>query len=469
MNPRIRLDEVEARRAEIQSEVAELDALEAPSEDEATRAETLADEFATLTTEAETLRAKVEKLEAVRAAHIDGTHVERGFHAPHVTVKRSAFEGVEGAAFETRAAVRSRALNALEEIQRGAIADGHVDEVARKVETIPGVAEMVLAYGSPAYRSAFEAWMGAQGDASRLVYTPEEAAAVRASMSLTSNAGGYSLPTLLDPSLIHTGTASKQSLRSIARVEQGTQNVWNGVSVGNVTTYWVAENTALTDGTPTFAGPSVTAAKLTAFVTASYEIFEDSMLQAQLPGLIAESMGYAEADAFITGSGSGAPKGIITCLSGTAGVTVTATTRGTFDTGSAVDVFALLNAIPSRYEDGATWVANKATFNKIKQMSTGSNGSYFWSDFNAGIGSPLLGSPILQSSAFSSATTSGTKLIVLGDFSQFLIYDRLGTTVEFIQNVVNGDGLPTGTRGLVAHKRVGSNVTDQNAFRVLNT
>jgi HK97 family phage major capsid protein len=61
---------------------------------------------------------------------------------------------------------------------------------------------------------------------------------------------------------------------------------------------------------------------------------------------------------------------------------VTATTRGAFTTASAVDVFALLNSVPSRYEDGTTWVANKQTFNTIKQMSTASNGSYFWSDFN---------------------------------------------------------------------------------------
>ena len=92
-------------------------------------------------------------------------------------------------------------------------------------------------------------------------------------MSLTGANGGYSLPTLLDPTLIKTGTATKNPIRRVARVVQGTQNKWNGVSVAGVNTYWVAENTALTDGTPTFSNPSVTAAKLTAYLTASYEIF----------------------------------------------------------------------------------------------------------------------------------------------------------------------------------------------------
>ena len=249
----------------------------------------------------------------------------------------------------------------------------------------------------------------------------------------------------------------------------GTQDVWHGVSVGNVTTYWKAENSAVTDGTPTFAGPSITAAALTAYVTASYEIFEDSNLASQLPGLIAESFDFAEGTAFISGSGSGAPKGIVTAISATAGSTVTATTRGSFTSASVADVFAVANAVPSRYEDSATWVANKATFNTIRQMSTGSYGSLFWSDYSSQSAERLLGSPKVAASDMASATTSGTVLAVLGDFSQFVIFDRIGTSVEFIPNVVDGSGVPLMQRGLVAHKRVGSDVTDVSAFRFLKT
>lgn len=469
MNPAIRLAEIDARRAAIQAEVVEIDALEAPSDEDAARAESLATEFAALEAERPDVATRAAAIDAVRTAHIEApaSRTESGFSAPNVVIRRDAFDlDIARVGYLPREEQISRALQAVEQVATRRTPDEHVEEVTRKIETIPGVAAHVLATGSDAYRSAFDEYLRSQG---RPNYTSEEAAAVRASLSLTSANGGATLPFLLDPTLIHTGTATKNPIRRIARVETGTQNVWHGVSVGNVTTYWVAENTALTDGSPTFAQPTVTASKLTAYITASYEVFEDSALQAQLPGLIAESMDYAEGTTFITGSGSGAPKGIVTALSGTAGVTVTATTRGQFNTASAVDVFALVNALPSRYEDSATWVANKSTFNNIKQMSTASNGSYFWSDFNASIGSPLLGSPIAQSSDMATAQTSGTKLIVLGDFSQYLIYDRIGVSVEFVQNVVDTNGLPTGTRGLIAHKRVGADVTDQNAFRIFNT
>ena len=74
---------------------------------------------------------------------------------------------------------------------------------------------------------------------------------------------------------------------------------------------------------------------------------------------------------------------------------------------------------------------------------------------------------MVRASDMPSATTSGNILAVLGDFSRFVIYDRLGMNVEFIQNVVDGNGLPVGKRGLVAYKRVGSNTADINAFRFL--
>ncbi len=131
------------------------------------------------------------------------------------------------------------------------------------------LARYALVHGSDAYRSAFRSWFNASSRGLSPVLTPAEADAVRASMSLTSANGGYALPTLLDPTLIHTGAATKNPLRRISRVEQGTQDKWNGVTVGGVTTAWKAEGSAFTDGTPTTGAVQVDAAMLTAYVTGS--------------------------------------------------------------------------------------------------------------------------------------------------------------------------------------------------------
>lgn len=448
--------ELDALRAEI----AELDSLETPTEEQVARLAEAIGEWDVKKSVKDDLVARQEKMDEINNADLTVKR-EAGFSAPHVIVRNDPFEGAHALRGDdfSRDTV-ARAITAFEKSDSRS-SDEAREEVINKIETIPGAAVHALVHGSPAYRSAFDSWLSTGGN--NPLYTAEEAAAVRASMSLTGANGGYSLPTLLDPTLIKTGTATKNPIRRVARVVQGTQNKWNGVSVAGVATYWVAENTALTDGTPTFSNPSVTAAKLTAYLTASYEIFEDSNLQAQLPALIAEAFDFAEGTAFISGSGSGAPKGIVTAISGTAGSTVTATTRGSFTSASVADVFAVVNATAPRYEDSSTWVANKAWFNTVRQIANPSAAGQL---LPAG-SNELLGSPILPSSDMSSATTSGTVMAILGDFSQFVIYDRLGTQVEIIQNVVDGSGIPTGSRGLVAHKRVGSDVTDVNAFRFL--
>lgn len=470
-----RLAEVTARQSAIRTELLEIEELAEPTADDVSRQDELLGEFDTLEAERVPLADRAERVEAVRAAAVNPANIERSFNAPDVNVRTDPFENLGALRFsydDARAPrydddIVARAVTAITDYRPRGVSDDQVQAAVRAVETIPGAANHALIHGSPAYRSAFEQWLRQGGQ--NVAFTPEQADAVRTALSLTGANGGYTLPTLLDPTLIHTGTASKNPIRQVARVISGTQNVWHGVSAGNVTSYWTAEAASMTEGSPTMANPSITAAKLTAYLVGSYEIFEDSNLQSQLPGLIAESFEYMESDAFVVGSGSTAPKGIITAISATAGSTVTATTRGSFTSASAVDVFALLNAVPSRYEDSATWVANKATYNTIRQMSTGAYGSLFWTNLQTGIPAGLLGSPNKQSSAMSAATTSGTVLMVLGDFSQFVVYDRIGTSVEFMQNVVDGSGLPTGQRGLVAHKRVGSDCTDINAFRFLKT
>jgi len=454
-------EQVEALR----SEIADLDALETPTEEQTARFDAALSEFDAARAAHDKAVERADKVAAVRSAALaEPTRMEAGFSAPEVIVKRDPFENLDALRFSAPddMDVVARAVTAITETKyRGGMSDAARQSAIDVVENVPGAARHALVYGSPAYMEAFRSWLSTGGNP---VYTAEQADAVRAAMSLTGANGGYALPTLLDPTLIKTGVAVKNPIRRIARVETGTQNVWHGVSVGNVTTAWKSEGSAFTEGSPTLSNPSVTAYNLTAYLTASYEIFEDSNLQGQMPGLIAEAFDFAESTAFVSGNGSSAPLGIVTAISATAGSTVTATTRGSFTSASAADVFAVLNAVTPRYEESSTWIANKATFNTIRQQTVGTTGSML---FDMADRNQLLGSPIASSSDMVSATTSGNVLVILGDFSQYLVYDRIGTQLEFIQNVVDGSGIPTGQRGLVAHKRVGGGVTDVNAFRFL--
>lgn len=449
-----RLDEIEGEFRSIHTEAGAADL----SDEQQTR-------WDALDTEAAEIRQNIEKAEAdvARAARVAESRARWG----SVTVaptKGDAFDLNEVRSLRGEELV-DRAKSAFDGTYSRKSPDA-VSEIVRKLDVMGGedLARYMLVNGSPAYRSAFSEWMTAQAGNRQPVFTQAQAEAMRASMSLTSANGGYALPTLLDPTLIKTGTATKNPVRRIARVEQGTQDKWNGVTVGNVSTAWKAEGSAFTDGSPTMGGVQVDAAMLTAYVTGSYEIFGDSNLLGQLPGLIGEAIDFAESTAFISGSGSNAPYGIVTAVSGTAGSLVTVTTRGTFSSASSADTLAMFNALPVRYEDSSTWLMNKATYLTMAQQVIGTTGVRVVDITNRDV---VLDSPVVRASDLPSATTSGNILAVLGDFSQYIIYDRLGVNVEFIPNVVDGSGIPTGQRGLVAYKRVGANVADVNAFRLL--
>ena len=413
--------------------------------------------------------ADAEQAEA-RAARVAESRARWG--AVQVAASRTGAFDLSGMRGLSGAELVDRARSAFDPAFSRRGASDAAQEVLRKLDvfadrdddTAEQFARYALVHGSDAYRSAFRSLLAAQARGVSAQLTAAEADAMRASLSLGTGTGGYALPTLLDPTLIYTGAATSNPLRRISTVKQGTLDKWNGVTVGGVTTAWKGEGSAFTDGTPTDGAVTIDAAMLTAYVTGSYEIFQDSGWLADLPPLIGEAVDFTEGTAFISGSGSDAPRGIITAISATAASTVTATTRGAFTSASSADTLALLNALPVRFENSSTWVMNKATYRTISQQVIGTDGVKMIDMTDRNV---LLDLPVVRASDMPSATTSGNILAVLGDFSRFVIYDRLGMNVEFIQNVVDGNGLPVGKRGLVAYKRVGSNVSDINAFRFL--
>ncbi len=65
-----------------------------------------------------------------------------------------------------------------------------------------------------------------------------------------------------------------------------------------------------------------------------------------------------------------------------------------------------------------------------------------------------------------SAATTGTKWALYGDFfTGYYIADRIGMSVEIVQNLFGANRRPTGERGLMAYWRTGSKVVVPEALR----
>ena len=457
-------DELEA----IRSELVELEGVDAPTEEQVARSETLLTEWDAKKEAHDKAVARSAKLEAVRSAALNPANVERAASAPNVVIKRDPFADMDAVQRGNIPAseLRSRVLNAIEDCEAPGVPDS-----ARQQATVVSqrndvrLHQYALAVASPAYRSAFEKVMQ-YPESYHSQLTPEEAFALRTAMSTTAGNGGYAIPFLLDPTVINTMTGTQNPFRAISRVESGMSNKWQGLVSGGVTAQWLAEATAVTDASPTFTQPAITAYKGAAYIIGSYEVIEDTNLATELPKMVQTGKDKLEAQAFAIGSGSGAPYGIATAVTAVTASRVSPTTGGSFTTASRADVDATIEALPDTFQANASWVANYKIYGIIRRMDTYGGGN-FWANMGGGQPTELLGLPTYKSVHMDSTITTGSEVLVVGDFSNYLIYDRIGVSLEYVQNVVDGSGIPTLQRGWVAHWRTGADVLNVDAFRTL--
>lgn len=374
---------------------------------------------------------------------------------------RHAWSNPDGA----KAELRERALRAAD-IARFPHANKAEarDYLANLIDTIdhPEVlSQRVLTTGSPVYARAFTKAIEAQLRGAFPALSGEEQRA----LSLTGAAGGFAVPITIDPTIIPTSNSTVNPMRAISRIVQITGDEWRGVTSGAITVAYAAEATETTDNAPTIAQPTISTEKAQAFIPFSIEVGQDwASLQSDMAGLLQEGKDDLEADKFFTGSGTNEPFGVITGAT----TTVNATTGQTFD---AEDLYRLEAALPPRYRSRASFVSNRAIFNLIRQfVLTGQSNP--WKDLDQatttdGRVGNLLGYPAYESSQMTGTTATGVKFLILGDFSRYVIVDRIGLDVEVMQHLVGTNHRPTGQRGLYAYFRNGAKVVDANAFRVL--
>ncbi len=144
----------------------------------------------------------------------------------------------------------------------------------------------------------------------------------------------------LDASIVLTNAGTIDPIRQLAQVETISTDAWNGVTSAGVTTEWIAEATQVADASPTLLQPSIPVHKADAFTPMSFEIAADSNITQQLGRLFADAKARHEATAWISGTGSGQPTGLVTALDGGA----SEVSPGTGEAFNVGDVYSTLEA-----------------------------------------------------------------------------------------------------------------------------
>lgn len=471
-----RLTEIRARLAEIRPEIETLGTAETLTAEDETRLSDLITEHDALTAEAEPLEVREAKLAEIRAAAAQpGTLVSGDGATGGVQVMRRVepFEG--DPARMTRHEARDKALKALDDRDL----NGHLTErqltqmdrlVRQQTRSTDGghIARRLLVTETAAYRSAFMK-LTVQPNP---VLTPEEGRAISQfaefrEMNITTDAdGGYGVPVLIDPTIILDAQGSANPFFALSRVETITTDTWKGVSSAGVTWSFDAESAEVSDDSPTLAQPSVPVHKAQGFIPYTIEVGMD------YPGFASEmstllAAGYSEllVDKFTIGTGSGQPTGITVALDGSASEVDTATTNVL----AAADVNGLWAALPERYRPNATWMSSTIINNAIQQLGSGAEAS-FTVDWTAEGVSVLKGRRYITNDYVISAFATDVKpFLILGDFSNYLIAQRAGMSVELVPHLfATANNLPKGERAWYAWARVGADSINDKGFRALS-
>jgi HK97 family phage major capsid protein len=332
-------------------------------------------------------------------------------------------------------------------------------------------ARWVTATGDPDYRSAFAKKLADPENARDLWSEPEFRAWQRV-MALQSEqramgigaggTGGFMVPMTLDPAILLTSDGSTNPLRRIARVVQIATDKWSGVSSAGATAEWKAENAEAADGSPTLDQPEIPVHFGDVDVPFSYEVGMDAAnFLAELQVVLVDAADQLQAEAFMVGTGVGQPTGLVTALPAGSKVATAAADALTAD-----DAVGLQNALPPRFQPRAQWLANLTTINDLGSLET-TGGSLRFPEIATG---RLLRKPLNEASwldaAGDTAAAGNDNVMVYGDPTQFVIVDRVGTTLEVLPGY-GANNRPTGQRHAFMYFRTGSDVVVDNAFRLL--
>lgn len=363
--------------------------------------------------------------------------------------------------------VRDNILRAAERYEMPDGYDGSLEKLVKRHQRDASWSKNILSRMRPDYVDGFESYLGGGTDA--IIHMPD---VQRAAMAVgTNTAGGYLVPTHLDPTLILTNNGVSNVMRRVARqvTLTGGANKWNGVTTAGATASWDAELTEVSDDTPAVGPVQIPVYSAKALIMASIEAFEDITGLAQdVQMILADARDRLEAVAHMTGSGSGQPTGLFTSLASNTNVLVAMTTNAA---GLALaDLQKVRRSLPVRWRGRATWVMNPTFLGYIQALGTALGATYS-TDITQDYTDRLLGRPVLESDEAPNTeqTTTVDNVLTYGDCSNFVIVDKPGSTsVEFIPHFFNtSNNLPDGRRGWYMHFRNGSDSVNDLAFRLL--
>ena len=318
------------------------------------------------------------------------------------------------------------------------------------------------------HKAAFEKWFRKGGEGNLEAVKQLQ---VKAGLSTLSDPdGGFLVAPPEFDTAIDRVAASLSAMRRISTVRTiGTDTYKKLVSQGGSNSGWVAERGSRTEtGTPTLSEIAINTKEIYAEPGATQKSLDDATLDlaSWLADEVSIDFAEEEGESFITGDGVSKPHGIAgyTMVAdgsyawGKVGYTVSGHATLLNSADKLIDVVTSLKSI---YLNGASWLMNRSTMGKIRQLKDG-DGNYIWRPgLEQGAPNTLLGYPVDTDDNIANIGAGAYPLFFANFKRAYLILDRMGIQILRDPYTSKGNVL------FYTTKRVGGGITMFEAIKAL--
>lgn len=225
--------------------------------------------------------------------------------------------------------------------------------------------------------------------------------------------------------MIHDASPMRQ-LATVTKISIDSLEVIDGATFGQ----WANDDTAI--AAPDIGKRTVSAHEVIAQPKTTQKLLDDLQINIEewLLMKVFDVFSRTENTAFISGDGTGKPKGILDYAAGTSWGQIEQLNSGTAGQVDADDIIELYYSLKEEYSTRATFLMNRDTAQQVKLLKETTTNQYLWQpSLAAGAPDTLLGVPVVQASDMPSVA-QGCLPIALGDFSRaYQIVDRTGVRV----------------------------------------
>lgn len=290
------------------------------------------------------------------------------------------------------------------------------------------------------------------------VMSPEE---VKAISTDSDPDGGYAMPLNRSVRFLESliEISPVRSLATVEPISTGDSLLVDGDDINNqFSTGWGAERTAPTEtATGKLRQEEIPTHYQWAEPRATQKSIDDPVrnFEEWISRKLAQKFGQAEGTAFVNGTGSGQPEGILNTNAG-----ITQVNSGAAGAVTADGLINLIYELPDFYARNASFLMKRSTVRDIRKLKDANN-QYIWRPGLAGVAPATIDNHPYLEAIDMPAVAANALSIIFGDFrAGYTIVDRAGMSI--LRD-------PYTSKPFVkfyARRRVGGQVVTKEAFRI---